>query len=96
MTNTTKRTKRGIGFWVLQGPGWIVLSMLIYAQGISAFSYGLGVSMGTQKPAERITEVGTAFSYGLTQCLTLYLDPDLQFDELEKPIRLRHPSSEGA
>ncbi len=37
---------------------------LIYAQGIPAFDYEIGVTMGTQEPAETVTEVGTAFWYG--------------------------------
>ena len=55
---------RGIGFWALQGPGWLLLLYLVYAQAIPAFDYELGVSMGTQEPAEQITEVGVAFWYG--------------------------------
>lgn len=51
-------------FWILQVPGWILVVYLVYAQAISAFSYDLGVSMGTQEPAAVITEVGTAFWYG--------------------------------
>ena len=45
-------------------PGWLLLAYLIYAQGISAFSYELGVAMGTQEPSHRISEVGAAFWYG--------------------------------
>ena len=60
----TKTRKRGFAFWALQGPGWLLLIYLIYAQGISAFSYELGVVMGTQEPAEAISEVGAAFWYG--------------------------------
>ena len=56
--------KRGIGFWLLQVPGWLLLFYLIYAQAIPAFSYVIGVAMGTQESAEQITEVGTAFWYG--------------------------------
>jgi len=56
--------KRGFGFWALQIPGWLLLTYLIYAQGISAFSYNLGIDMGTQESAAVITEVGTAFWYG--------------------------------
>ena len=51
-------------FWGLQIPGWILLIYLIYAQGITAFGYDLGVSMGTQEPTEVISEVGVAFWYG--------------------------------
>ena len=56
--------QRGFTFWALQGSGWLLLIWLIYAQGISAFGYELGVAMGTQEPAEKITEVGAAFWYG--------------------------------
>ena len=56
--------KRNIDFWLLQGPGWLLLFYLIYAQGISAFDYELGVTMGTQESAEQISEVGVAFWYG--------------------------------
>ena len=34
------------------------------AQGIAALDYDLGVSMGTQDSAEKISEIGTAFFYG--------------------------------
>lgn len=56
--------KRPVSFWFLQGPGWFLLIYLVFAQGIAAFSYDLGVSMGTQEPKEVITEVGAAFWYG--------------------------------
>jgi len=56
--------EHGLAFWALQGPGWLLLIYLIYAQGITAFSYELGVAMGTQEPVEAITEVGAAFWYG--------------------------------
>lgn len=49
--------------WV-QVPGWSLLAYLIVAQAIPAFDYELGVRMGTQEPAQRITEVGAAFWYG--------------------------------
>lgn len=55
---------RGAGYWWLQVPGWFLLVYLVYAQAIPAFDYELGVRMGTQEPAQRITEVGTAFWYG--------------------------------
>jgi len=56
--------KRDIGFWMLQAPGWLLLSYLIYAQAIPAFDYELGIVMGTQEAAEQITQVGVAFWYG--------------------------------
>lgn len=55
---------RGSGFWLLQGPGWLLLAYLIYAQAIAAFDYELGVRMGTQESAQQVTEVGAAFWYG--------------------------------
>ena len=56
--------KRNINYWLLQIPGWLLLLYLIYAQAIPAFSYDLGVAMGTQESASQITEVGAAFWYG--------------------------------
>ena len=56
--------RRGIGFWALQGPGWLLLIYLILAQGIPAIDYDLGVAMGTQESADAITEVGAAFWWG--------------------------------
>ena len=55
---------QGFRFWSLQGPGWVLLLYLVYAQAIPAFDYDLGVAMGTQESAARITEVGVAFWYG--------------------------------
>jgi hypothetical protein len=49
---------------MLQGPGWLLLLYLIYAQAIPAFDYQLGVAMGTQEAPDAITEVGVAFWYG--------------------------------
>ena len=59
-----KNEVRGLEFWVLQVPGWLLLAYLLFAQGVSAFGYELGVAMGTQEPTETITEVGAAFWYG--------------------------------
>ncbi len=56
--------KRDIVFWSILGPGCLLLLYLIFAQAIPAFDYDLGVSMGTQEPAEQISEVGVAFWYG--------------------------------
>jgi len=55
---------RGPGFWALQAPGWLLFVYLVYAQGIAAIDYDLGVAMGTQEPATAISAVGTAFWYG--------------------------------
>ena len=56
--------KRDINFWLLHVPGWLLLLYLIYAQAIAAFSYDLGIAMGTQESAKQISEVGVAFWYG--------------------------------
>ena len=58
------KKKHSGSFWILQVPGWLLLVYLICAQGVTAFGYELGVAMGTQEPADRITEVGAAFWYG--------------------------------
>jgi hypothetical protein len=55
---------RGRAFVFIQVTGWLLLVYLVYAQGISALNYDYGVAMGTQEPAEKITEVGAAFWYG--------------------------------
>ena len=60
----TTQKRKGLAFWALQGPGWLILIWLVDAQDISAFSYERGVAMGTQESAESITEVGAAFWYG--------------------------------
>ena len=57
-------TKDHIDFWTVQCAGWLLLLYLVYAQAIAAIDYELGVSLGTQEPAEEITEVGAAFWYG--------------------------------
>jgi hypothetical protein len=56
-------TDRRDVLWV-QVPGWLLLLYLVYAQVPAAFDYEIGVRMGTQEPAESITEVGAAFWYG--------------------------------
>lgn len=56
--------KKDTRFWLLHGPGWLLLAYLIYAQAIPAYDYELGVAMGTQESAAIITEVGAAFWYG--------------------------------
>ena len=60
----TEWNRRGYLFWWVQIPGWLLLIYLVFAQGITAFSYDLGVAIGTQEPASRITDVGVAFWYG--------------------------------
>jgi len=57
-------SNRKTGLLLLQIPGWLLLCYLIVAQAIPAFDYELGVRMGTQESAARVTEVGSAFWYG--------------------------------
>lgn len=71
--------KRGDGFWIIQGPGWLLFLYLIYAQAIPAFDYELGVAMGTQESAEAITAVGAAFWYGFALSDLLVYLPLLAF-----------------
>ena len=54
----------GFAFWAIQIPGWLLFVYLGIAQCTSAVSYSWGVRMGTQEPADRITEVGVAFFKG--------------------------------
>jgi hypothetical protein len=61
---TVPRPFRGAGFWFLQVSGWLFVLYLITAQGISAFDYELGVSMGTQDAVDNVTEIGVAFWRG--------------------------------
>ena len=42
----------------------LLLVYLVYAQGLPAFDYELGVAMGTQESADQVTAVGTAYWYG--------------------------------
>ncbi len=60
----TTKGRPTVCIWTLQVPAWLLLIYLVFAQGIAAFGYEFGVAMGTQEPAERITEVGAAFWYG--------------------------------
>jgi len=80
-------TNRGIGFWVLQVPGWLLLLYLIYAQAIPAFDYDLGVAMGTQEPAEQITDVGVAFWYGFAFADLVVYIPLLAFGLIGHGLR---------
>ena len=51
-------------YWFIQIPGWLLFVYLVIAQCLPVFDYSVGVRMGTQEPAERITEVGVAFFKG--------------------------------
>ena len=64
-----------LAFWAIQAPGWALVAYLVIAQCVSAVSYRLGVRMGTQEPAERITEVGVAFFWGLAVGDLLFYTP---------------------
>jgi len=50
-------------YWVIS-TAWVLLIYLIYGQALSALSYDLGVHLGTQLPADIITEIGVAFFLG--------------------------------
>ena len=56
--------KQSTGFWLIQGPGWLLFAYLVVAQAIPAFDYQAGVAMGTQESAAVISEVGVAFWKG--------------------------------
>ncbi len=77
MNSSAMRVRRGSGFWMLQIPGWLLVAYLVYAQVPPAFDYELGVSMGTQEPASRVTEVGAAFWYGFAFGDTVFYVPVL-------------------
>lgn len=65
----------GIAFWVVQGPGWLLFCYLAVAQGLSALDYELGVRLGAQEPASRITPVGAAFWWGLALADLVFYTP---------------------
>jgi hypothetical protein len=68
-----------LAFWIVQVPGWLLFLYLVVAQCTSALSYTLGVKMGTQEPAERITEVGVAFFKGFAGADLVFYVPLLGF-----------------
>lgn len=65
----------GSAFWIIQLPGWILFAYLLVAQCTSALNYSLGIKMGTQEPAERITDVGVAFFKGFAGADLLFYTP---------------------
>ena len=65
----------GVAFWVIQLPGWLLFAYLVAAQCTAAVSYAFGVRLGTQEPAERITEVGVAFFKGYAGADLLFYVP---------------------
>ena len=64
-----------LGFWIVQLPGWLLFAYLLVAQCAAAFSYSLGVRMGTQEPAERVSEVGVAFWKGFAGADLVFYTP---------------------
>ena len=62
-------------FWLVQIPGWMLFAYLLAAQCTAAVSYALGVRMGTQEPAQRITEVGVAFFKGYAGADLVFYTP---------------------
>lgn len=62
-------------FWIVQVPGWLLFAYLLAAQCTAAFSYSLGVKMGTQEPAERVTDVGVAFWKGYAGADLVFYTP---------------------
>ena len=66
-------------FWIIQVPGWLLFFYLVVAQCSAAISYSLGVRLGTQEPAERITDVGVAFFKGYAGADLVFYVPLLGF-----------------
>jgi len=64
-------------FWAIQIPGWLLFLYLVAAQCTAAFSYQFGVRMGTQEPAEQITEVGVALFWGFAFADLVFYAPIL-------------------
>ncbi|SNT26120.1 hypothetical protein [Tropicimonas sediminicola] len=64
-------------FWLIQAPGWLLFAYLAVAQCTAAVNYSLGVQMGTQEPADRITEVGVAFFKGYAGADLVFYTPVL-------------------
>ena len=61
--------------WIIQLPGWLLFIYLLIAQCTAAISYSLGVRMGTQEPAESVTEVGVAFFKGFAGADLVFYSP---------------------
>ncbi|NNK78615.1 MAG: hypothetical protein HKP40_07875 [Litoreibacter sp.] len=64
-----------IALWLIQVPGWLLFAYLVAAQCTAAVSYSIGVKMGTQEPADRITEVGVAFFKGYAGADLIFYTP---------------------
>lgn len=64
-----------LGFWVVQIPGWGLFFYLAVAQCLAALRYDLGVKMGTQEPASRVTATGVAFFKGFAGADLVFYTP---------------------
>lgn len=64
-----------IASWLIQIPGWLLFAYLVAAQCTAAVSYSLGVQMGSQESADRITEVGVAFFKGYAVADLIFYTP---------------------
>ena len=66
---------REVSFWIIQLPGWLLFAYLVAAQCTAAINYSLGVRMGTQEPADHVTEVGVAFWKGYAGADLIFYTP---------------------
>lgn len=66
-----------LAFWAIQIPGWLLFAYLVVAQCTAAISYEFGVKLGSQEPAQQITEVGVAFWWGLAFADLVFYTPVL-------------------
>jgi hypothetical protein len=66
-----------LAFWFIQIPGWLLFVYLVVAQCTAALSYEFGVKLGTQEPAEQITEIGAAFFGGFALADLVFYAPIL-------------------
>lgn len=66
-----------LAFWAIQIPGWLLFAYLVIAQCTAAISYEFGVKLGSQEPAQQITEVGVAFWWGLALADLVFYTPVL-------------------
>lgn len=64
-----------VSFWIIQLPGWALFAYLVVAQCLAAISYDLGVRMGSQEPAQQITEVGVALFWGFALADLVFYTP---------------------
>ena len=72
---------------LIQVPGFLLLIYLCVAQAPAALDYDLGIMMGSQEPAEVITDVGTAFFQGFALADVLVYIPLLFLGLLGHSLR---------